>query len=314
MNKTAHLLYVPFTGLGLYGGHRGKRWLRNRIKIFKQFVLKSLESQTDKDFILWVSWRHEDRGDKDIVELENYIKEKGFKSVFTYSGVCFWDDKYDDETARKRLLDAVHGSMGELINIIGDVDTVLMTIQPSDDCYSSVAVEQIKNHFTYNPGLQCFGYKKGYVMDYMSQKLCGWNPKTTPPFYTIKFPREKFVDPLKHLEYTGPYKSHEYVKDYLKARYIEERGFLVGTHGYNISTVFDHPYAGYEFPNSFSVRRILTNFGLENVDKLITPFSLRNYLFRKLTYAVKRKLRYWAGEKKWALRPLFALIYNFLRA
>ena len=30
---------------------------------------------------------------------------------------------------------AIHGSLGELMNIIGEVDYVLTTIQPSDDCY-----------------------------------------------------------------------------------------------------------------------------------------------------------------------------------
>lgn len=309
MNKTTHLLYVPFTGLGLYGGHRGQRWLRNRIKIFKQFVLKSLQSQTDKDFILWVSWRYEDRGDKMIVELEEYIKSLGIRTIFTYSGVCFWDDKYDDVMARQRLLEAVHGSMGEVINVIGDCENVLMTIQPSDDCYRSIAVGEIKQVFEHDKSLQVFGYKSGYVMDYMSQKLCEWNPKTTPPFYTIKFPRETFIDPLKHLLYTGPYKSHEFVKDYLKALYVDSRGFLVGTHGFNISTVFDHPYAGRECD-----LELLSFFGLSGVEKLVLPLSIRNIIFRKLPYGVKRKLRYWAGEKVWILRPLFSVIYNYLRA
>lgn len=306
MNKTTHILYTPFTGLGLYGGHRGNRWLKNRIKIFKQFVVPSLESQTDKDFILWISWRYEDKGDKNIIELENYLKSKGFKVVFTYSGVCFWDDKYDDETARKRLIESIHGSMGEIINAIGECKNVLMTIQPSDDCYRSTAVEEIKKQLS-DKKLQVFGYKKGYVMDYVNRRLCEWNPKTTPPFYTIKFPRDVFIDPLKHIEYTGPYKSHEYVKDYLKAIYIEDRGFLVGTHGENISTIFKHPYAGHEFLGS-NIDNILVDFGLKDVSSLKIKISLRKLFMRKLPHWWHKKIRYWFGER------FYQHIYNWLRS
>ena len=33
--KYKHLMYMPFSGLGLYNGFRGNRWLKNRIKICK---------------------------------------------------------------------------------------------------------------------------------------------------------------------------------------------------------------------------------------------------------------------------------------
>ena len=94
--KVAHLMYVPFTGLGLYGGHRGKRWLRNRIKIFMQFVVPSLLAQTNQDFIVWISWRREDKGDPDIIRLHEDLQNLFEVVVFTYSGVCFWDDKHED--------------------------------------------------------------------------------------------------------------------------------------------------------------------------------------------------------------------------
>jgi len=312
-HKVNHFMYVPMTGLGLYNGHRGKRWLKNRIQIFKQFVVPSLQAQTNQNFVLWVSWRYEDKTCPVIKEFKEYL-EQYFKVVFTYSGVCFWDDKYPDDVARERLINAVHGSMGDLLNVMNDSDTILMTIQPSDDCYRSDMVEQIQLLFEQRD-VQVIGYQRGYVMDYVNKKLCEWNPTTTPPFYTIKFNKENFGvhHPLKHLEYTGPYKSHEYVKDYLKALYLEDRGFVVGTHTANISTVFDHPYAGKQYVGVMMCK-ILEKFGLNGVKKLDIPFSLRGLFFQKLPYGVKRKLRYWAGEKEWIFRPIFAIIYNILRA
>ena len=304
---------MPLLGLGLYSGHRGSRWLRNRIKIFKQFVILSLRAQTNKNFILWVSVRNQDVSDPQIKELKAYLANEEFKSVFTYAGCAFWDDKYPDDEARERLIMAVHGSMGELYNVMGDAETILMTIQPSDDCYASNVVADLQSAFALHPDVQAAGFKKGYVMNYLTGELAEWNPKTNPPFFTIKFPREIFTDPMKHLDYTGPYKSHEYVGDKLEYESVDERCFLVGTHADNISTVFDHPYVGKRFEGA-ERDEMLEQFGLGEVKRLIIPFSLGKLILNKLPYGVKRKLRYLAGEKKWVLRPVFALIYHLLRA
>lgn len=303
-----HLLYMPMTGLGLYNGHRGNRWLKNRIKIFKQFVLPSLKAQTNKNFILWISGRREDKNDPLFTEFVQFLKTQ-VPTVATYSGVCFWDDKYPDEVAHERLVSALHGAMGEVINAIGECDDVLMTIQPSDDVYRTNFVEEIQWLFAQFKKHDCIGYQAGYVMDYLTGRVKEWNPKTTPPFYTIRFKREVFIDPFQHMKYTGPYKSHEYVKDFVKATYMNSRGFLVGTHSSNISTVFDHPYAGAEVS-----RVILKEFGLENVENLKLPKSIDTVIFKRLPYSVKRKLRYLAGEKKSIFRPVFSLVYNILRS
>lgn len=237
-----------------------------------------------------------------MVELENYLKLHGFNTVFTYAGICFWDDKYPDDEARLRLINSVHASMGPLLNVIGEAREVLMTIQPSDDCYHKDMVKDTQEFFRTNKDVHVYGYRKGYVMDYVKGQIKEWNPKTTPPFYTIRFPRDMFVDPLKHLKYTGPYKSHEYVKDFLPVQYMDFRGFVVGTHGENISTVFNHPFAGEDVP-----RETLVGFGLESVKNLKLKISARKWLMRKLPHGWQRKLRYWVGER------FFARIYNFLR-
>lgn len=303
-------MYMPLLGLGLYSGHRGSKWLKDRIKIFKETVYKSLLTQTDQDFILWVSVRHEDRSDPLIREFQHFLENSPLNVVFTHTGVCFWDDKYPDDVARERLVHAVHGALGELHNVMGEADDILMTIQPSDDCYFRDMVKETKRVFREKPDLQVYGYRHGYVMDYTTGELKEWNPKTTPPFYTIRFPRAIFTDPFKHIEYTGPYKSHEYVKDFMKADYVMKRGFIVGCHGLNISTVFDHPYANDCWENKVN---ILSDFGLSDFKKIVFPFSVRAKIFKKLPYGVKRKLRFWAGEKRWIFRPFFAMIYNILR-
>ena len=322
--KIKHLLYCPVTGLGNFQGFRGNRWLKSRIQIFKQFVISSLQAQTNQDFILWFSWRPEEKNNPIVKEFTKYLRSfsndlKNYP-IHTFSGVCFWDDKYENEVARERLASALHGSMGELINAIGDCDYVLMTVQPSDDLYHRKAVESIQEAFIKFPQFQAIGYVRGYIMNYLTKEVKSYNPTTNPPFYTIKFPRSDFIDPLKHMKYTSlkrdvdKYKqgitlpSHEYIADCLNYGKIEDRGFLVGTHFDNISTGFNNPYAGEKMDNL-----VLKDFGIFDVGPLKVRFSLKRILFHKLPHRVKRKLRFWAGEKKWVLRPFFSIVYNFLR-
>lgn len=302
-----HILYCPWTGLGLYNGYRGDGWLKNRIKIFKQFVLPSIQNQTAKNLTLWCSWRPEEKHNpivKDFIEYMNSITE--FNTVHTFHGVCFWDDKYSDEVARDRLLTSLHRSLAELTDTVGDVDHVYMTLQPSDDMYSFDAMSLVREVLE-DESVQAVGFKKGYVMNLQTKEIAEWNPTTNPPFFTIKFPRNVFLDPLKHFDYTGPYKSHEYVGDKLKYVQLEHRGFMVGTHGENISTVFDHPFRG---PTVGAY--VQADFGVQNAI-LELDMTLRRKLFNKLPYKAKRKLRFLAGEKKWLLRPLFSLVYNWFR-
>jgi hypothetical protein len=300
-SKIKHLMYVPWTGLGLYGGFRGNRWLKNRIKVFKQFVIPSLQAQTSQDFVVWCSWRPEEKTNPYIKELMAYMNNIGLKAVHTFYGVCFWDDKYPDEVAYDRLVTSLHGSIGDLYDVIGEADTILMTIQPSDDCYDRhtvMAVQEIFNSSDY----EAVGFKQGYMMDYIRGEVSEYNPTTNPPFFTIKFPREIFTDPLLHVQYTGPYKSHEYVGDKLKYGQIDARGFLVGTHSENISTVYSHPFRG-----DVVDRSVLKEFGLFDVPNLAIKTSLRRAILRRLPYKVQRKIRYWIGERFWQR------LYEFLR-
>jgi len=303
MGKIKHFMYIPWTGLGLYGGFRGNRWLKNRIKVFEQFVLPSLKAQTNQDFTVWCSWRHEEKSNNIVQEFVKRMETSGLSFVHTFNGVCFWDDKYDDTEARSRLLSSLHGSMGGLFDVITDADTILMTIQPSDDCYSSVAVEGIQAVFRAHPEYQAFGFSRGYIMNYSTREVKEYNPTTNPPFYTIKFNKGVFIDPLKHIQYTGPYKSHEYVGDKLTYGSINEREFLVGTHGENISTIFNHPYAGATVPEE-----TLKRFGLENTGPLFISYSLRKRILRMFPHRVQRKIRYIFGEK------LYKVWYNWIRS
>lgn len=294
-------MYVPFTGLGLYGGFRGNRWLRNRITVFKQFVVPSLMNQTSQNFTLWVGWRPEERGNPHVEDLWSWLKANTrMDIIFTYGGLCFWDDKYEDDVARERLATSLHLSVRDLVDHVGDVEHVLMTIQPSDDCYCANAVETIQEALK-NPALDAFGFTKGYICNYSTKEVSEYNPKTNPPFYTIKFQKDTFLDPSKHIQF-APIKSHEYVANHLRYGVLDERGFLVGTHGENVSTYYDHPFRGKVMDPAY-----LELFGIANVPPLHLPISIRKKIMRWLPHKIRRKIRYWFGEL------MYQRFYNWLR-
>lgn len=298
-------MYVPFTGLGLYNGFRGNEWLKNRITIFKQFVVPALKAQTNQNFVIWISWRREERNNPFVKDLLEYLSTEFVdRVVFTYAGVCFWDDKYPDDVARDRLLTTLHDSMPNLFDVLGQSEYVYMTIQPSDDLYHYRAVEGIQKVLE-NEQFDAVGFPKGYISNYNTREVAEYNPETNPPFYTIKFKKEVFTDPLAHAQFTalkkdsGKYKagtplpSHEYVGECLRYALIGDlRGFLVGTHGVNISTNFNIPYRGQSVSED-----TLKDFGIFDVPKLKLNISLKKILFVKLPHRAQRKLRYWLSEK-----------------
>jgi len=83
---------------------------------------------------------------------------------------------------------------------------------------------------------------------------------------------------------------------------LDERGFLVGTHGENVSTYYNHPFKGR------IVDGVLNDFGLQDVKPLKLPISIRKKIMRHLPYRVQRKLRYWFGEL------IYTKIYEYLRS
>lgn len=303
--KQVFLAYVPFTGLGLYGGFRGNRWLRNRIKIFKQFVIPSLLNQTDQDFILWVQWRPEERNNKYVQELSRHLSEIfGSRWVFTFGGLCFWDDKYEDKIEHGRLAEHLHYTMPDLFEVVGQATEVIMLIQPSDDLYEKHAVRRMKDAFASEKTLQAVGYQQGYHMDYLTKDLREYNPTTNPPFFAIRFPAETFLSPQAHMAYTGPYKSHEYVPTHMRYWKLPGQGFMVGSHTENISTHFNHPFTG---PERIESDQTLSDFGILEAPTLELPVSLRKKLIQKLPFGWQKRLRYLFGEKG------YNKIYQFIR-
>ena len=212
--------------------------------------------------------------------------------VHTFGGIPFYDDKYDEKTARERLRRTLEISLSEL-----KVDTpyVLLTIQPSDDMYIGDSAKRLKEKFTElleeepENTKRAVGFKTGYIMcynnkeiaeyttdDWKTDSISTYHTDTIPPFFTILFPKETFLDPKKHFDHIGPYKSHEYIKDVMDYTALEGRGFIVGTHGENISTTYNHRYKG----------RVLNKEEAEDI-----LFRTGVYFSKPLTFVPSARLR-----------------------
>ena len=286
-NKIIHLVYIPFTGVGIFGGFRGQEWFVKRIEIFKQYTLKSLMNQTNQNFVMWISFRSQEKNNPLVYELERYLNALNFPFIFTFDGLMYADDRYfskfrDRLPFLKRVLKGlwkskkmnfyaiyevlrnknaslpkrIKNSLEILKPIFSRTDFVYLTRIDSDDMFHKNTIKEIQK---IKPQYKAITIPKGYVYNRITRELSGWDPTTNPPFHTIVFPYDVFFDAEKYLEYMGGYRSHEDViklYDYIK---LKGRLFCVLTHNVNISTTYVHRFRGNIMKNK---KKILQDFGI----------------------------------------------------
>lgn len=93
-NRFIHLLQIPVTGVGIRP-FRGQEWYAYRLDILKRYTLNSLLNQTNRGFLLWLCFRPEEKSNPLTLELEQWLKEKGLICFMTFTGLPYWDDKFN---------------------------------------------------------------------------------------------------------------------------------------------------------------------------------------------------------------------------
>ena len=275
--RFGHLIYIPFTGVGLNGGYGGDDWFKRRIEVFKEFTLPSLLRQTSKQFIVWVSFRPQERENPLTIDLEAYLKTKGINFVMTFDGLMYFDDKFSQKPKdmamnfarllrqcwrngnckgllnssieifkgkNKTLKSRLSRSLAKIQRIFFGVDMMYVTRIDSDDMFHKEAIEEIQAE-TREPGTALV-YTKGYVYNAETREYAEWNPKTNPPFHTIIFNERDFFDPWLYLKTMKGYRSHEDVPKAFKVKVLSDGKYCVVVHGKgnHISTVWNHPFKG----------------------------------------------------------------------
>src|SRR5258708_29380716 len=200
MTKT-HLIYIPATGVGT-NRILTEEWLKDRIEIFKNYTLKSLLNQTNRNFRLWLSFRMEDQNSQLISDLEVYLTQHYVHYLTTFDGLIYKDDK--NEESNETLLYRLKRSL-ELI--APAYDWYYLTRIDSDDMFNKDVVQLIQDQ---EPNVKALTLQLGFVYNKDTNEVAEWNPLTNPPFHTIRFPREVFFDAQSHLDRYEGFKSHEY--------------------------------------------------------------------------------------------------------
>jgi len=240
---------IPFTGLGLMNGYRGDNWFRRRIELFHKYTLQSLLKQTEQDFVIWLQFRPEEK-DNPLIKTIKIPHRR----IMTFNGICIWDDK--KENSKQALLDSLTALLPELKEIVGKEDVKLINIA-SDDMYSDEVVASVKEQpFKARTALT---HQLGYVYS-ISDRLAEWNPTTNPPFYTLMYPNEDFLNPEKHYKFLEGFRSHEDIVKVFNPIRMPDRRYCVLVHDTNISTIWEHPFRGQEIYNETDKNKILTKF------------------------------------------------------
>ncbi len=280
--NNVHLVYIPMTGVGLYGGYRGDTWYKERIEILKKYTLKSLQAQTNQNFCIWFSFREQEEWNPLTGDLANYMKAQGIRYVFTFNGLMYHDDKFSDGFMNKtkniirclrdwvrnnRSFTDVVGGIGEIyINknktlkervahsldvlrpYFKDAPWVVVTRVDSDDMFHKQAVEIIQQCEPFVGALVC---KQGVIFNSSTGELAEWNPPTNPPFHTIFFPNKVWDEPVffnadNYVSYFKDFKSHEDTTRVFDCVALPAYFYCVTTHNpkNHISTIWNHPFRG----------------------------------------------------------------------
>lgn len=251
--KFSHFIHTTFTGRGI-PGYGGDEWYEKRIETFKKYCVPSLQNQTNQNFIHWICFRPEEKENPLTIKLGKYLDSIKYKYIFTFHGQPFRDDKKSDISLKSRLTKSL-----EDIKQYVKGDYVLFSVIDSDDMYRNDYVELVqKEKYAYKKALIAV---QGLVLNDTTEELADWNHPSCPPFYTIFFPTEVFIDVEKHLAYYYPFVSHEDILTVFKWEKLPDYMYCCTTHSGNISTTWDNSCRGKPYFYDNINKQILTKFG-----------------------------------------------------
>ncbi|MHA1854061.1 MAG: hypothetical protein ACTSUF_11235 [Candidatus Heimdallarchaeaceae archaeon] len=256
MKKINHLIYIPFTGLGIKD-YKGDNWFKYRADIFRDYVIKSLKAQTTKDFTVWISFRKEEENNPVTKQIEQDLKDAKLKYILTFDGVMMYDDRgvHHNIDLEERMTE----SLATLKEKLEPAEWIYKTDLGSDDMFHKEALEEIQKVEPKEKGATY--YFSGYIIDMVKNRIAEWNRNSSCSKYTVIYPSDAFFDTSKHLEYVKGLNSHELLPEIFDATKLPDGRYMCGVHRGNISTTWDNKFRGRVF-NDIEKKEILNNFGL----------------------------------------------------
>lgn len=257
-NNFVHIIETTFTGRGrVHITPEGileetDQWIDNRINLFKRYCLKSLLNQTNKNFIHWIEFRkHNPKFD----ELGKYLKSIGYNFVFTFNGQSHWDDKGDNTTLEERT----KKSLESLRPYVDGKKWVYYTHLDSDDMLAEDYIDLVQKEEPKER--KSLVFQKGYAVNYFTKEVADWFC-VSPPFYSLFYPAEIFLDAKKKLEYEDGIVSHEQALTVFNAKIMPENKYSYLIHGNNKSTPWNHDFRGKIYTNLEDRKSIFKKLGI----------------------------------------------------
>ena len=253
--KTKHIFQVPFTGKTPRGDNMTDEWFEKRVEIFIKYTIGSLKYQTNKDFLLWLTFRPEDRDSIITIRIEQALEESGIKHILTFNGTMFTEDRATWHN--KDLPERLERALPILKKFVGDCDYIYETNLDSDDMvHKDFSKFVIEKKFKNKGALYC---TRGFAYNTQG-RIADWNNPVSNQNYTLMFPSDIYFDADRRLEYLRGYKSHEEVPEMFDSEKLPDGFYCTVIHGDNITTEWNHPFRGNEYFYEDEKEEILKNF------------------------------------------------------
>ena len=281
----SNIIYIPFSGVGLFDDPDDNTWLAYRIQIFKDYTLKSILNQTVKPDLLWLSFDGR-KGNPLINNLKDYLKDK-IHAIITYDGLIYKDDKFVfrwrdtgnyqstwaqawrmlGRSIKRRKLRILTRYLHRLFfknrslpkrlqkSLFWVNKDVTLTRLDSDDCLHK---DWIKNM---PPMLHHYSAicSSAYLYNIHTKQLADWNPKTCPQTFAVCMSSSTFNNWRNFYAFWRAYTSHEDANKWtIFHPLVHPNRFLMLIHGNQISSTWEHPFRGKEIKDL----SILKDFGI----------------------------------------------------
>lgn len=195
-------------GVGVGDYFRDDKWYAERIEIFKNYTLKSLINQENRNFALWLTFRPVDEHNRLTKELADYLKSVKMEYVMTFDGLPYWDDKFSKgfkikiknclrvlrgcfrnnkwnellpsiwkvlfKDKNSTLQERIGKSVDKIKKYFSDVDIIYLTRIDSDDMFHKSAIKEIQSAPFESEALV---FDKGYIYNKDTNQLAEYNPE-----------------------------------------------------------------------------------------------------------------------------------------
>lgn len=245
MQEFIHIIHSDFSR------NVGKNldWFKYRLKVLENYTLKSLIGQTNKNFY-YVVYLRKCFPEVLVPELKRILVDSGLNHSIIY---------YDKENdIRNRIT-----------TDFPEAKYIYATRIDSDDMFQKDVVEEIQSYkFEWRRALI---YQRGYCYDCINKKM-RHHLVSCPPFHTVMYPYETYLDLETAAEYRTTSGGHDTIISGMNSIILSDNKYIVLFHDMNNRSRYQ------EYPNRPDLKRI----EYEDHAKILQEFNTNEEVWNEL--------------------------------